>query len=310
MNQAKPTITLVLAGIAATLLFASIRVVPAGHLGLETIFGAVSETTLGSGAHLVNPFCSVVLLSTKTQLMDSENFVPTKEGLSVELDVSLLYRIDPRKARSIYVTVGENYDTVVILPELSSSVRGLTSEVNAKALYTSGRSEIRDKLVEELNTKLTPRGIILEDVLLKAIKLPAALSASIEAKTQSEQEAQRMEFVLETERKEATRKAIEAGGIAEFQRIVSDGISEELLKWKGIEATERLAESDNAKIVVMGNSKESLPVLLSGDGGELKSSSKSPVANGGVKIANPKLRGASVEGISGVGTMQAMTPAA
>merc|ERR1711998_804297 len=119
-------------------------------------------------------------------------------------------------------------------------------------------------------------------------KLPAALSASIEAKTQSEQEAQRMEFVLETERKEASRKAIEAGGIAEFQRIVSDGISEELLKWKGIEATERLAESDNAKIVVMGNSKESLPVLLSGDGGELRSS-KTPASN--AKNTNPKLRG-------------------
>merc|ERR1711924_589393 len=103
----------------------------------------------------------------------------------------------------------------------------------------SGRSEIRDKLVEELNTKLTPRGIILEDCLLKAIKLPPALAKSIEAKTQAEQEAQRMEFVLQTERQEASRKAIEAGGIAEFQKIVSEGISEELLKWKGIEATER-----------------------------------------------------------------------
>merc|ERR1712023_624204 len=201
--------------------------------------------------------------------------------------------------------VGEDYDKVVILPELSSAVRGLTSEVNAKALYTSGRSEIRDKLVEELNTKLTPRGIILEDVLLKAIKLPAALSASIEAKTQAEQEAQRMEFVLQTEKQEASRKAIEAGGIAEFQRIVSEGISEELLKWKGIEATERLAESDNAKIVVMGNSKESLPVLLSGDGGELRSSSKSQVANAGAKSANPKLRGAVAEGVSGVTTPSA-----
>merc|ERR1712054_40538 len=118
---------------------------------------------------------------------------------------------------------------------------------------------------EELNTKLTPRGIILEDVLLKAIKLPAALSASIEAKTQADQEAQRMEFVLQTEQQEASRKAIEAGGIAEFQRIVSEGISDQLLKWKGIEATEKLAESSNSKMIVMGNSKDSLPVLLSSD---------------------------------------------
>merc|ERR1712054_124927 len=140
----------------------------------------------------------------------------------------------------------------------------------------SGRSEIRDKLVDELKTKLTPRGIILEDCLLKAIKLPPALAKSIEAKAQAEQEAQRMEFVLQTEQQEASRKAIEAGGIAEFQRIVSEGISEELLKWKGIEATEHLAESENSKIIVMGNSKDSLPVLLSSD----SDSQKSPTSPG------------------------------
>merc|ERR1712070_60047 len=139
--------------------------------------------------------------------------------------------------------------------------------------YTSGRSAIRDKLVEELKSKLVPRGIVLEDVLLKAIKLPPALSGSIEAKTQAEQEAQRMEFVLQTEHQEASRKAIEA-----------EGISENLLKWKGIEATESLAASDNAKIVVMGNSRDSLPVLLSGDGESPSSSSKS---------TQKRLRGAS-----------------
>jgi len=268
--------------VSAVLLFSSIRVVPAGHIGLEAVFGAVRDDALASGLHVVNPLCNVVLFSTKTRLLDSENFVPTKEGLNVELDVSLLYHIEPKDARAIYVTVGENYDEVVVRPELSSAVRGLTSEVNARALYTSGRSEIRDKLVDELKAKLTPRGIMLEDVLLKAIKLPPALAASIEAKTQAEQEAQRMEFVLQTEHQEASRKAIEAGGIAEFQRIVSEGISENLLKWKGIEATERLADSDNAKIVVMGNSRESLPVLLSGDGDSGPSSSHpaAPSKNG------------------------------
>jgi len=260
-------------GAVLLLLFFSVRVVPAGHLGLLVTFGAVSTSPLSSGAHLVNPICNIVLFSTKTRLLDSENFVPTKEGLNVELDVSVLYHIEPTSARAIYTQVGEEYDEIVIRPELSSSVRGLTSEVNARALYTSGRSEIRDKLVDDLRAKLTPRGIVLEDVLLKAIKLPPALSASIEAKTQAEQEAQRMEFVLQTEHQEASRKAIEAGGIAEFQRIVSEGISENLLKWKGIEATEHLAQSDNAKIVVMGNSRESLPVLLSGDEGLSKPSS-------------------------------------
>merc|ERR1711998_830030 len=111
------------------------------------------------------------------------------------------------------------------------------------------------------------RGIIVEDVLLKALKLPDQLSKAIELKAQAEQEAQRMEFVLAKEKQEAERKKIEAQGISDFQKIVSDGISPNLLKWKGIEATEKLARSDNAKIVIMGNGKDSLPVILGQDGG-------------------------------------------
>merc|ERR1719482_909786 len=114
-------------------------------------------------------------------------------------------------------------------------------------------------------TVLEPRGVVLEDVLLKAVKLPSQLTHSIEQKAQAEQESARMEFVLTKERQEADRKAIEAKGIAAFQRIVSEGISPALLQWKGIEATERLAASTNSKVVIMGNSKDSLPVILGGD---------------------------------------------
>merc|ERR1712196_256489 len=120
-----------------------------------------------------------------------------------------------------------------------------------------------DKLKVELVQKLQPRGVVIEDVLLKGIKLPKQLTDAIELKAKAEQEAARMEFVIQKERQEADRKKIEAGGIASFQHIVSEGISEQLLQWKGIEATEALAQSPNSKIVVMGNSKSSLPVLLS-----------------------------------------------
>merc|ERR1712054_593613 len=166
-------------------------------------------------------------------------------------------------AREIFLTLGEDFETVLVLPEMQAAVRGLTSEVSAKALYTSGRLEIRNKLMEELSAKLKPRGIELEDVLLKGIKLPKQLTDAIELKAQAEQESTRMEFVLSKERQEADRKKVEAEGISAFQRIVSEGISEQLLAWKGIEATEKLAESTNSKIVVMGNTKSSLPVLLS-----------------------------------------------
>ena len=124
------------------------------------------------------------------------------------------------------------------------------------------------RLVQELKLKLEPRGIELEDVLLKGIKLPKQLTDAIELKAQAEQESARMEFVLSKEKQEAERKKVEAAGISAFQKIVSEGISAQLLQWKGIEATEKLAASTNSKIVVMGNSKDSLPVLLSTAGKE------------------------------------------
>merc|ERR1711998_592178 len=126
--------------------------------------------------------------------------------------------------REIFLTLGEDFETILVLPELQSAVRGLTSEVSAKALYTSGRLEIRNKLMEELTAKLSPRGIKLEDVLLKGIKLPKQLTDAIELKAQAEQESARMGFVLTKEQQEAERKKVEAQGISAFQKIVSEGI--------------------------------------------------------------------------------------
>jgi len=241
----------------------SIRTVPPAHVALCVTLGAVAEKPLLSGVHMLNPFATTIAMNLKTQLVYSEMNVPTKEGMSVELDVALLFHVQPDKVRHLYLNLGEDYETILIVPELQSAVRGFTSEVSAKALYTSGRLEIRNKLMDELKEKLAPRGIVLEDVLLKGIKLPKQLTDAIELKAQAEQESARMEFVLSKERQEADRKKVEAGGISAFQKIVSEGISQQLLQWKGIEATEKLADSKNSKIVVMGNTKSSLPVLLS-----------------------------------------------
>ncbi|KAJ1444800.1 membrane protease subunit [Pelagophyceae sp. CCMP2097] len=251
---------------AVLLLLCSLTSVPAAHVGVVVKFGAVAPQTLTSGLHVVAPWASVETMPVKTQMLYSENLVPTSEGLNVELDVALLYKIDETMVRKLYLELGPEFEAVLVQPELSSALRGLTSEKSAKALYTSGRSQLRNLLQEELTGKLAPRGIILEDVLLKGIKLPAQLTASIELKAQAEQESARMEFVLTKEKQEAERKRIEAQGIADFQKIVSTGISPELLQWKGIEATERLAQSNNAKMVIMGNGKDSLPVLLSAAG--------------------------------------------
>ena len=174
-----------------------------------------------------------------------------------------LYRVNVSEAANLYRNVGENYAQILIEPESASAIRGLTSESEAKALYTSGRNVIQESLRGDLEKALGPRGIIVDDVLLKDVKLPDELSKSIELKAKAEQDAARMQFVLQKERQEADRKAIEAQGIANFQQIVSQGISPNLLKWKGIEATEKLAESSNAKLVLMGNTNDGLPVLFS-----------------------------------------------
>eukprot|EP00040_Diaphanoeca_grandis_P015812 m.81127 g.81127 ORF g.81127 m.81127 type:complete len:289 (-) comp25387_c0_seq1:152-1018(-) len=260
-----PKMLTVLLPIAILLTFMSVRIIPPANIGIKATFGHVSETTLESGIHITNPFANVHLFATKTLLYEQANHVPTSEGLTVDLDVAILYHIDVSGVRDIFLSLGLAYETVVIKPELSSAVRGLTSGYEAKALYTSGRKELQEKLKADLSAALGPRSLIVEDVLLRAVKLPAQLTHSIELKAQAEQDSQRMEFVLSKEKQEADRKAIEAKGISQFQKIVSEGISPALLQWKGIEATEKLAMSQNSKIVIMGNSKSDLPVILGGD---------------------------------------------
>lgn len=255
-------VALVGLSLGAVLAFESINVVPAGHIGLRDLFGKVDEKILPSGLYFVNPLAKVVKFSIKTQNLSADVEVPSKEGLNLHLKLSALYRLEPSKVREIYITIGTNYSEVVLIPHFLSSIRQVTSGYEAKALYTAQtRGEMTEKIAEELTSLVKPRGIFIEDTPLREIVLPQKLTTSIEEKLSAEQESQRMEFVLQKERLEAERKAIEATGIAEFQRIVSTGVSEQLLKWKGIEATERLALSQNTKIVVIGGD-DGLPIIL------------------------------------------------
>lgn len=268
-----------------------VRIVPPAHIAVKVTWGTVSDSTFDSGLHLTNPFAELKLFVTKTQLLEQANHVPTKEGLTVDLDVALLYHIEPNKVRSIFVQLGEAYRDVIIKPELASAVRGLTSEVEAKALYTSGRAVIQQKLKAELTKVMQPRGLVIEDVLLKAVQLPAQLARSIELKAQAEQESERMAYVLSKEKQEAQRKEIEARGIAAFQRIVSEGISPALLQWKAVEATEKLITSPNSKVVLVGNTHNSLPIMLSGDTDSLGSASNITASSSVKSTAKKALNG-------------------
>ncbi len=239
-------------------------VIPAGHVGIVDFFGRVSALTLKAGINLRNPLARIIKMSIKTQEISEVMDVPSKEGLSVTLDASLLFHLDPEKAGEIYKTVGEDYAKVILIPQFRSATRGVTAMYDAKALYTSEREALAQAVTKELAKAVAPRGIVIESVPLRKIGLPAGLSASIEQKLQSEQESQRMQFVLQKEQQEAERKGIEATGIANYQKIVSQSLSNEVLRLKGIEATEKLANSTNSKVIVIGGA-DGLPLILNSD---------------------------------------------
>lgn len=237
-------------------------VIPAGHVGVVDFFGRVSPGTLKAGINLRNPLARIIKFSIKTQQVYEVMDVPSKEGLTVKLEASILFHLDPEKAAEIYKTVGANYVEVLLEPQFRSVCRGVTAGYEAKALYTSQREILSHLITTDLAKLVSERGVVVETAPLRKIELPRKVTDAIEEKLKAEQESQRMEFILTKEKQEAERKRIEARGISDFQNIVAQGISEPLLRWKGIEATEKLAMSPNAKVVIVGAGKDGLPVIL------------------------------------------------
>jgi regulator of protease activity HflC (stomatin/prohibitin superfamily) len=242
-----------------------IRTVPAGNVGIKDFFGSVSSTTLSPGIGLVLPLTSVVKMSVQTQEIKEVAEVPSQEGLILSLETSLLFQLDPAKAVEIYRTVGSDYVGTIVEPQFRSAIREITASYEAKALYSAEREKIAGEIFSLFKRIAGDRGIIVQQVLLRKIGLPTVVANAIQEKLRREQEAEQMKFVLQKEQQEAERKRIEAQGVADFQRIVATGISPQLLEWKGIEATEKLAASPNAKIVIVGNTKSGLPLVFSGD---------------------------------------------
>ena len=256
---------LVLFAVLAFVAANSVACVHTGHVGVVTVFGRVTGRTMGEGIHLVNPVARVQELNIKTQEVKERAAVPSREGLIMGLEASVLYHLDPARAAEVLQKVGATYSDVLLVPNLRSAMRAVTASNMASALYSDARDAIARQILTELQNQVQPRGILVENVLLRDLQLPETLKQAIEAKQQAQQEAQRMEFVLQRERQEADRKRGEAAGIKDFQDIVTQGISDKLLEWKGIEATMELARSGNSKIVVIGNARNGLPLIFSAD---------------------------------------------
>ncbi len=238
-------------------------VVPAGNVGVVDFFGIVSEKTLPAGIDLVNPLANVIKFSIQTKEHKETMQVLSREGLTIGLEISALYRLDADSAARVYKTVaGGDYETIILIPQFRSISRSVTASFQASALYSTERERLGVAIQEELARAVAPRGVIIESTPLRNVALPTQLTEAIEQKQRADQESQRMEFILTKEKQEATRKRIEAQGISDFQNIVAKGISDQLLRWKGIEATEKLASSTNAKVIVIGAGKDGLPLIL------------------------------------------------
>jgi regulator of protease activity HflC (stomatin/prohibitin superfamily) len=242
----------------------SITKVDTGNVGVLTKFGRVTGDVLPEGIHLIDPLKSSNQLSVRTQEQKETASVPSSEGLIMTLEASLLFHLDKDKAADVYQRLGADYQIKIVEPTLRSSIREATSSHGANALYTGEREQVAKEIESNLASQLATRGIVVEKVLLRDIQLPEALKRSIELKQSAEQESLAMQFKLQKEKQEADRKRIEAQGIKDFQTIVAQGITPGLLEWKGIEATEKFAASPNSKVVIVGNQKNGLPLVLGG----------------------------------------------
>ncbi|MBD2693044.1 prohibitin family protein [Anabaena catenula] len=243
--------------------------VPPGNVGIVNLFGKVSDNTLDSGVHVVNPFAKVLNFSTRLKDIKENIDTTSQEGLSLNLDVSLQYRLDPQKAAIVYKTIGTD-EKQLIISRFRSTVRAITANYPASAVYSTKRQEIVQKINQQLTQEIPSLGFIVDQALLRNVKMPETLQTAIQEKLKAEQENEQMKFVLQKERQEAERKTIEAKGIADAQKIISSGLTNQVLQLRTIEATEKLAQSNNSKIVVIGSEKGGIPILIQPDSGITK----------------------------------------
>lgn len=241
------------------IILSSCTVIRQGEVGVKRTLGRFSNEIYDGGLRFYNPFVtSFVLVSVRTENLEVQLSIPSKEGLNIVAEVSILYNVVPALVPQILRTIGTGYETNMILPVFRSSVADVSARYFAKDMHTGERTTIEKAIKDQMMIYLADKGISIEAVLLKSIKLPASLSKAIEEKLEAEQQAQRMEFVLQQARQEAERKKIEATGVKDAQVILSEGLTPSILQFKSIEAFLELAKSPNAKIIV---SDGDLPML-------------------------------------------------
>jgi regulator of protease activity HflC (stomatin/prohibitin superfamily) len=253
------------------ILFASVKQVEPGMVGVKKLFGKVSNNILESGLNIINPLVKVVMFDIRTENYtmsavhdegavrgDDAIRVLSADGLEVIVDLTVLYKVIPSEAPRVLKEIGTDYRNVLVRPICRTGIRNNAVYYDAVSLYSTKRDEFQNRIFSAIESNFKERGLMLEQLLIRNITLPESVKAAIESKINAEQEAQKMTFVLQKERQEAERKRVEAQGIADYQKILSSGLSDRLLQYEMIKA---ITNSPNAKLIIMTNEK-GLPIMV------------------------------------------------
>jgi regulator of protease activity HflC (stomatin/prohibitin superfamily) len=271
---ARPFKVAAVIAIALGLMSSMFKQIDAGEVGVQSLYGNVQPDILESGLHVINPLMDITEFDIQTQNYtmsaihgegaqegDDAIRVLSNDGLEVVIDLTVLYRVSPTESPKIYKQIGVNYIDKIVRPVTRTRIRDNAVYYDAVALYSTKRNEFQQRIYKSIEDDFKTRGLVLEQLLIRNINLPASVKLSIESKINAEQDAQKMTFVLQKEKQEAERKRVEAQGIADYQRIISLGLTEKQLQYEQIKAQKELAASPNTKIIFM-NGKNS-PVILS-----------------------------------------------
>ncbi len=252
---------------------ACIKQIDAGQVGVKSLFGKVQNDVLPSGLNMINPLVDVYTIDVKTQNYtmsgvndegeksgDDAIRVLTADGLEVVIDLSVLYRVLGTEAPNILKETGVDYRDKIVRPITRTRIRDNAVYFTAIDLYSTKRDQFQTRIFTTIDGDFKKRGLVLEQLLVRNITLPANVRGSIEEKIKAEQDAQKMEFVLQKEKQEAERKRVEAQGIADYQRIINTGLTSNQLQYEQIKALKEIATSQNAKVLIMGSSKT--PVIV------------------------------------------------
>ena len=252
------------------------KTIEPGQVGVKSLFGKVDNTVLYSGLNFINPLVKVTGFDVRTQTYtmsgdheegnikgDDAIRILTADGLEVVIDLSVLFNVKSNEAPKILQEIGTDYLDKIVRPVARTAIRDNAVSYDAVSLYSTKRDEFQNKIFKTIETSFSKRGLQLQQLLIRNVALPASVKTTIESKINAEQDAQKMTFVLQKEKQEAERKRVEAQGIADYQKILSTGLSDKQLQYESIKAQQAIATSPNAKVIIMDSSKN--PIIIGGN---------------------------------------------